>query len=328
MENKRKVILFDTSIATLNLGDEIIMNSIEHEMEEYLKNSYCIRMPVHTPLFHGYQNLLSKKIDRFSDVDYKFVCGTNLLYKNMLRPLPGWNITLFNTKLLKNSVLLGVGSGENSKKVTLYTKMLYSKVLSQDYYHSTRDEKTKEMLEGLGYKAINTGCPTVWSLNNQHCATIPKQKAESAVFSLTHYSNLKDIKNDKIMIEILKRNYKKLYFWPQSILDVDYLKSLEDNEDIIIIPPNLKSYEQILKNDVDYIGNRLHGGIFALQHKKRTIIIAIDHRARNMKKSYSLPIIDRNSIEKKLEKIINSYFETKVLGIDYKKINLWKSQFF
>ena len=94
----------------------------------------------------------------------------------MLRPWPNWNINIFNAKPLKNSILLGVGCGVNSKSVNWYTKLLYKMVLSKDIEHSVRDNKAKEMLENMGFKAINTGCATLWKLSEELCKEIPTKK--------------------------------------------------------------------------------------------------------------------------------------------------------
>ncbi|PDY22114.1 capsular biosynthesis protein [Bacillus cereus] len=322
----KKILLLDTSVATLNMGDDIINISIKNNMEELLKDNYYITMPTHTPLFYKYQNLLyPKKLDIYKNADYKFLCGTNALYTNMLRPLPNWNIHLFNTKLVQNTILFGVGIGENSKNINLYTKTLYKKVLSKEYVHSTRDEKTKVMLENMGFKAENTGCPTLWKLTPEFCKEIPTTKRESVIFTLTYYH--KDIPNDIEMIKILKRSYKKVYFWPQCALDLDYLKELGESEGVTIISPNLENYDAILSEDIDYVGNRLHGGVFALQHKKRAIIIAIDYRAREMKKNYSIPVLDRENIVEELEGKISSEWRTEITGLDFDKIEKWKKQF-
>lgn len=324
----KKILLFDTSIATLNMGDEVIMYSIKENLKEFFKKNYCINMPTHTLNFAWYQNkFLKNRLYSYNNVDYKFVCGTNLLYTNMLRPLPGWNINIFNTEIVKDSVLLGVGSGVNSNRINLYTKLLYKRVLSKEYYHSTRDEKTKIFLEKLGFKAVNTGCPTLWGLTKEHCLKIPKSKAEDVIFTLTNYDYVRDEKNDKKMIQILRKNYKNIYFWPQSMEDLDYLKELNEENGINIVSPNLENYKSILEKDIDYIGSRLHGGIYALQNKKRTIILAIDYRAREMKKTYSIPCIERVCVESDLERMINSEFSTEIKGLDFKKINFWKSQF-
>ncbi|CAG9355515.1 polysaccharide pyruvyl transferase family protein [Clostridium perfringens] len=324
----KKILLFDTSVATLNMGDEVIMNSIKNNMADFLENTYCISMPTHTLNYSKIQSLLSPKtLNEYKNVDYKFVCGTNLLYTNMLRPIPGWNIKITNTEIVKDSVLLGVGHGVNSKKVTLYTKLLYNRVLSKKYYHSTRDEKTKIMLENMGFKAINTGCPTLWGLTDSHCKDIPKEKSNSVIFTLTSYKYAQDREKDKKMIDILRKNYENIFFWPQAIQDLEYLKELNEDNGVKIVSPNLKNYEKILSLDIDYVGSRLHGGIFALQNKKRAIILAIDYRAREMKKTYSIPCIERDEVDSKLDNIINSNFETKITGLDFELINKWLKQF-
>ena len=58
----------------------------------------------------------------------------------------------------------------------------------------------------------------------------------------------------------------------------------------------------------------------------RTIIISIDNRAEDMKKTYNLPIIYRGNIQSELRTYINSTYETKI-KIPIDDINRWKAQF-
>ncbi len=321
----KSILLIDTGIATQNIGDEIINRSIEFNWPELFRKACIYRLSSHTAPYPLWQQLFfSRKNSAFGNADYKFLCGTNALYTNMLRPVPGWNIHLWNYMIYSGTILLGVGAGINSRAVNLYTKYLYSKVLNKEYYHSVRDDYTVELLTKLGYKAINTGCPTMWGFTSEFCKDIPTKKANDVVFSLTGYQP--DVLNDKLMIEILQKNYSNLFFWPQTLADIEYLKSL-GNYRYQIIPPNLCVYDEILDQNVDYIGNRLHGGIRALQHKKRTVIIAIDYRARNMGTHFSLPIIERNKIAHELSERINEDFKTNIVGINQDNINMWKSQF-
>lgn len=81
------------------------------------------------------------------------------------------------------------------------------------------------------------------------------------------------------------------------------------------------------KKNIDYVGNRLYGGIYALQHKCRTIIISIDYRAECMSSDYSFECLKRDDIATALEERINSVWTTSITGIDFKKINKWKEQF-
>lgn len=321
----KKILLLDTSIATFNIGDEIINDSIKQNWPELFLKNYIATYPVHTPPYSWWQQLFfSKKYTNLQNVDYKFLCGTNSLYTNMFRPFPGWNIYPWNSTFLKNTILLGVGAGINSKKVNFYTQKMYRKVLSKDYIHSVRDSYTEDLLNSLGYKAINTGCPTLWGLTSDFCKGIPMEKADNVLFTLT--GKQPDFNNDKLMIEILSKNYKELYFWPQTISDLDYLNSLGDFR-YNLVAPNLSAYDDILTQNIDYVGSRLHGGIRALQHAKRSLIISIDYRAENMGSNYSLPILKREDIAVNLEALINTSRKTEINGLDFSAINKWKSQF-
>lgn len=321
----KSVLMFDTGVATLNLGDEIINYSIKKNWPELYKENYIMTFPTHTPSFHVWQNIIKRKNKIYADADYKFLCGTNILYTNMLRPEPAWNIFISNTKIAKGTVCLGTGIGINSKRTTLYTKKLYDKILSHEYIHSVRDERTKDFLEEMGFRACNTGCPTLWGLAPEFCEGIPERKSERVIFTLTSYEI--DRINDQKMIDILNKNYSEVYFWPQSLRDVDYLKTFNNINKIKVIGPNLFSYDEILSTRIDYVGNRLHGGIFALQHKCRTIIISIDYRAEEMSKIYSFKCIPRDQIFERLETVINTCWKTTIKGLDFKKIEDWKRQF-
>lgn len=321
----KKITLLDTSIGSLNQGDEIINVSIKKNWPELFKENYVVKMATHTPMYTPLQSMLyRKKLSVIKNCDVKILCGTNALYTNMLRPLPTWNINILNCGLAKGTVCLGTGIGINSNKVNLYTRKLYQKVLSHKYVHSARDEKTKVFLENLGFKAINTGCPTLWGLTPEFCAHIPRIKSKNVVFTLTYYS--RDNINDKRMVEILVQNYDKVFFWPQCIKDLEYLQSLGIEHQIEIICPNIFSFDLVLEGDIDYVGNRLHGGIYALQHYCRTIIIAIDYRAREMRKNYAFECIERENIVDCLEEKINSVWETRICGLDFKAIEKWKRQ--
>ncbi len=320
----KKIVLFDPSIATLNIGDEIIKKSIEKNFPE-LNKSYIVNFPTHTPPYYRLQRICKQKMLRtISDADYKFFCGTNALYTSMLRPFPQWNVSIFNSALYKNTILLGVGAGINSKKVNFYTKKLYDRLLSHDYIHSVRDDYTADFLDKLGFRAVNTSCPTMWGLTPEHCTKIPIKKGKDVIFTLTSYDY--DMENDKMMVEILRKNYERLYFWPQTVDDAEYLREIGD-KDIQIVPANLASYDMMLNRDIDYVGNRLHGGIFALQHACRSIIIAIDYRAANMGQSFGLPVIERTDIGEKLDRMINTEWATNINGMNFENIKSWKSQF-
>ncbi len=320
----KKIMIFDTSVASLNKGDEIIMQSCKKHLDFLLKDQFTVSMPTHTPMSHFYQNGYRFGVGcYYSKYDYRFVCGTNLINANLFVPTPLWNVNLFNCRFIKNVICLGVGMGTKKMKPNLYTRMLYKKILSKEYIHSTRDERTAEFLRSMGFKAINTGCATTWDLSNDHCAKIPQIKSENVIFTLTDYK--KDIENDRKMISILKKNYKEVYFWVQGFQDLEYLKNLVDIEDIHIVEPTVTAYEKVLESGVDFVGTRLHAGIKAMQKKCRTIIIAVDNRAVDMKKDIDLITLRRSDIDE-LEALINKTFITKP-NIKNKNMEIWLAQF-
>lgn len=321
----KNYVLFDISQGTQNLGDFIIMDSIMKEMNFLFEGNFLTHFSTHTPIARFYHNFRRNMQSRACDsADKKFICGANTFKNSLLRICPDWNINHFNCKYYKNSIAIGVGMDMNSKKMDSYTKMIYKNILSKEFVHSVRDERTKKMLEDLGFKAINTGCPTLWSLDDDFCKKIPTEKAENVIFTLTFYD--KDQVNDQKLIDILKNNYNKLFFWVQGSEDYEYFKTFQNIEDIEIISPNLESYKRILQKDnIEYVGTRLHAGIFAMKNMRRAIILNIDNRARDMSETYNLNTIDRDKIYM-LEEKINSKFETKV-NIDKSRIREWKNQF-
>ncbi|EDP10488.1 polysaccharide pyruvyl transferase family protein [Amedibacillus dolichus] len=321
----KTVVLFDPSIRSLNMGDHIIMKSAKDELKEIISDKFLIHCATHQPPVTCYQNTrLNPKIKIYDDAQFKFICGSNLLWKNLMIPRPTFNVNLFNTKIYENSILMGVGTNSSNKNANLYTRIIYNRILSEKFYHSVRDERTKRFVESLGFKAINTGCPTMWKFNKEFCKQIPTHKSSKVVFTLTDYSQ--EQREDQELINILVKNYEKVYFWLQGASDEEYFDSLANTKGIIKVAPTLEAYEAILnEGDIDYVGTRLHAGMYAMQHKVRTIILAIDNRVRDMKETYHINTVERTDINS-LDSLVNSTITTQI-SINENNINEWMSQF-
>jgi len=320
------ILILDTSIASNNKGDDIIMECTRKELAPLLDASFEVTLPTHVSPFHWYQVWRnSLYVQRIANCSYKFVGGSNILIPDLLTHFPQWNINLFNYQPMKGCILVGVGAGAGAEgKMSCYTKHIYQKLLNNDYYHSTRDERSKQYIERLGLKAINTGCVTMWMLTPEFCATIPHEKADKVVFTVTASKQLK--KNHQLLLDTLLNNYSEVYFWPQGIEDFGHFKSLENTETVHVLPANKQAYDDYLTNNqTDYVGTRLHGGVYAMRHGRRAIIIAIDERARSINEKNHLNCIDCNHLED-LEGFIQSSFATQV-KMDYESIGLWKKQF-
>lgn len=314
----RKIIRYNPSLTTLNMGDFIIFDSIRRELAELFENAFNIDVSTHLPVSYVFSNLLK-------EADYKFVCGTNLLMGKLNGIFRQWDINIFNAKKLGPAILIGVGWWQYNNNPNIYTKQVYKRVLSKEFYHSVRDNYTKVMLNKMGYSnVICTACPTMWSLTREHCTKIPVSKARNVVTTLTDYN--KDFYADQKLLEILYENYDKVYLWLQGVGDYEYFNKFKNNDKVIIIPPSLKEYDRILENeDVDYVGSRLHGGIRALQKKVRCIIMGVDNRAKEKEKDFHIKVIDRNCVDE-LGNLINTNFKTQI-EIPIAEINRWKKQF-
>ncbi len=316
----KKIKLYSPAISSLNVGDEIIVDSIKKEMSFLFEQSHCIELSTHLPLSKFY-------LDAIGTVDYSFVCGSNLLMGNMNNlSFRQWDIRPTVYDKVGPCILIGVGWWQYNNSLNFYTKKLYQKILSDNYIHSVRDSYTEKKLKDAGFhNVINTGCPTMWSLTVKHCMSIPTKKSNSVIFTLTDYRP--DKEKDNQLLQILKANYEHLYFWLQGSNDLDYITTLDAYDSSIhIIPPKLSEYDKLLETvNVDYVGTRLHGGIRALQKGRRTIIIGVDNRAEEKKLDFNLPVVTRNDL-KGLEKMIISEFKTNIT-IDTDKIDRWKRQF-
>lgn len=313
------ITIMDTSICSTNVGDYIIMDSVRHELNELFVMHQKITVPTQEKIHYtSYQ--------RIKEAEYAFVGGTNLLSSNMNK-YNQWKINLKDTLFLKDVIFMGVGWWQYQEKPNIYTKYLLNKVLNRTIMHSVRDSYTEKQLKSIGISnVLNTACPTMWTLTEEHCNLIPSKKADAVVFTLTDYSVNREL--DQALIDILIKNYETVYFWVQGSGDYEYLNSLDKVEYIKIIAPNLTSYDEILTSnqELDYVGTRLHAGIRALQKKRRSLIVAIDNRAIEKSKDVNLQILNREDIKVKLELLINSEFHTEI-KIPLENIKLWKEQF-
>ncbi|MVM38076.1 polysaccharide pyruvyl transferase family protein [Spirosoma sp. HMF3257] len=316
----KRVFLFEPSIASNNLGDQIIVNSIKKEMWEFFNESQIVEFATHTPLSNRYFYYLGRP-------DYKFVLGSNIVVGKLNHTihLKQWMIDIFTAHNLSNTIFVGVGSQQYGQQINLYTRFMYKRFFHSQFLHSVRDSYTEDALKSIGIKnVINTACPTMWRFNKDYCKSIPKKKSHSVIFTLTDYKP--NVKRDEYFINVLKSNYKNVFFWGQGFHDYSYLKKLANSDGIKLVNPNLESYDNILKGeDVDFVGTRLHGGIRALQLGKRSLILGIDNRAIELQKDFNLPVILDSNI-KDLEMVLNSDINTDIeLPID--NIKKFLSQF-
>ncbi len=311
------MLLFDTSIDSQNMGDLIIKHYCDLALSEITANSNVDRIPTHTLPSSGQMEVLSRAAT-------KIVCGTNLMTPHF-EEFSNWKMPK-NLTGYRDIVTLGVGWGYYCEEISSVSRFVYRTILSRRKLLSVRDGYTEKKFREMGFTNVaNTGCPTLWRLTAEHCATIPTQKAGRVITTLTDYD--RDEQRDRRMIDLLKENYGEVFVWIQGTDDLEYLQSLVDVQTVRIIPRSLEAYTEALKmGDVDYVGSRLHAGIHAMNLGVRSIILAVDNRAIEMGRDFHLPVIRREELEVKMLPMIHSRWQTAV-DLPTEKIAAWKRQF-
>ncbi|MEZ5692239.1 MAG: polysaccharide pyruvyl transferase family protein [Rickettsiales bacterium] len=313
----RNITLFDTSISSDNLGDGIIMDAVRRHLKEIYPPDNFVSVPTHIPLTSAQRGSIKNN-------DMAFVGGTNLLCAYWLLK-PQWKIGIIEALTLPNPILMGVGWRFYQRPTDIATKIFLRKLLSKKYIHSVRDSYTEERLKKINiHNVINTACPTMWQLTPEHCDSIPTERSASVMTTVTAYHHNPEL--DRKWLEVLTNNYEKVYLWPQMSGDDEYVKNMNLGDKIEILEPSLAAYDNALETlDVDFLGTRLHGGIRAMQNKRRTLIIEVDNRAAEIARDTGLPTVKRDDTQKMLS-WINGEVTTK-LTLPWENINRWKSQF-
>lgn len=308
---------FDPSIGSSNLGDQIISLSVKQALSSTLDNIHLISFPTQLKLNRTAVRTIAK-------TDMAIVGGSNLLCPSLLN-YRQWKIGLLEALTLKNTMLFGVGWHSYGKEADKFSQFIYRKLLNNGNYHSVRDEYTKKQLERIGIpNVINTGCPTLWTLTEEHCREINTEKQLNVVFTLSDWR--KNPENDLKLLMLLKKHYDQVYFWPQGKGDLEYLHNLEsDIANVVILGASVAAFDkQMQTRDCDYIGTRLHGGIRALHHKCRSLILGVDNRAIEMQRDFNIPVVAPED-ESAIEQWILSP-QTVKINLNWQNIQLWKQQ--
>lgn len=152
----------------------------------------------------------------------------------------------------------------------------------------------------------------MWSLTPDVCEKIPVKKARNVIVTLSGYTDQQNPTQDQKMISILEREYERIYFFAQTSVDMEYFHSLRRTKEATVIY-SLKNYRLLCENaDVDYVGTRLHGGIYAMQHGVRTLIVEIDHRARGFRELNHINTVKRDKMDE-LSDLLNGTIKTEII---------------
>ncbi len=309
------VTILNPSICSPNLGDQIIIDSVQKILEDIFVEALFIHIQT--------QDIISKNSYKFiRQSQFSFVGGTNLLSSNM-NFYNQWKVNGWDSLFMKEIILMGVGWWQYQKQPNLYTKLLLTNVLNKKKLHSVRDSYTEKQLKSIGISnVVNTSCPTMWGLTEEHCAKIPEKKSDAVLVTFTEYNQ--NSKYDSQLLNLLTKKYNKIYFWTQQPKDYEYMYNLAGDK-VTYVSPNVKALDVVLNSEIDYVGTRLHAGIRALQHQKRSLILSVDNRALEIAKDTHLPVLIRDDLEA-IAKWIDSNYKAKI-KLPLSQITEWKNQF-
>jgi polysaccharide pyruvyl transferase WcaK-like protein len=277
----RRFHLIDTSVASDNVGDRIIVEAARRQLSPVLADAHICRSSGH----HGpgaFGRDLVKK------ADLVLMLGTNVL---SARCWLNHHFIWRDLMVLRGKVvLLGVGGNRDFEKMDWRRCWFLGQLLSREHVHSVRDSVGERIVRQAGHKVINTSCPTLWTPP----AAVPEGKAHCAVFTLSAH---KPHKTAARLIATLLQLYPEVWCCPQQPRDLDYLRKLPGHDHVRIVAANLPSHDALLAAaPIDVVDTRLHGTIRALHHNRRSLAIVIVNRARDIGAEVGLPIIGRDEI--------------------------------
>jgi polysaccharide pyruvyl transferase WcaK-like protein len=311
------VALLDTAAGSTNLGDAIIMDAVRPEIADLFPNAMVLTIASHEPM--------SRRNRRFArEATWTIAGGTSLLSSRMWFRA-SWRITPIDAPAL-DITLLGAGWHQYQRAPGPYSRRLLRSVLRRDGLHSVRDEYTRRMLSSIGItNTVNTGCPTLWGLSPARCARVPRAKGKAVVATVNSHRGLDSPAADRRLLQVLKHRYERVFVWIQTHTDYEYARSLADG--LEFVSPNVSALDALLESDLDldYVGVRLHAGIRALQKGRRSIIVEIDNRAREMGADVGLPTVGRTDFGQ-LERMIEDDLYLN-LRLPQAQIDRWRSQF-
>jgi len=312
----KRFALLDTAVASTNLGDRIIMEAVRRELATLVGRAFPFDVAT-----HEWMGAKSRSIVRRADLA---VAGGTSLLSSHIGFRSTWKLSPRDSLAGLDVVLMGAGWRAYQGAPDPYSRWLLRRALSRKRTHSARDSYTEGKLRALGFEnVLNTGCPTLWALSDEALARIPREKGEAVVTTLN--AQFADPARDRDLLHRLLRRYETVQIWPQSDDDYGYARSL-GVEGLRFVEPTLEAYDALLRAapSLDYVGLRLHGGIRALQHVRRAVIIEVDNRAASMGCDFRLPTVARDDNDA-LDRLITEPFETR-LQLPRSAIEDWKSR--
>jgi len=310
-------VLFNPSLPPApNVGNRIIIESVEREIRALLPGPPPVHVPVARLPDPGTRALLR-------EAHLVFLGGACHLTSHQWLFRPWRDVAAMAGKV----VVMGTGWWRYESNPDLWTRRFYRKLFNPDVVHAVRDDYAGAKLRSIGVRAVNTGCPSLWTLTPEHCKRIPTEKSDAVLMTLTSYRQ--DPARDRELFDILNRHYGKLYLGLLQKRDYPYARHILPGGKSFpeCVDPALEALDEMLGAAIglDYVGTRLHAYIRAVQHGRRSINIGVDLRAIEMDRGLFSMLVQRGDWPS-LEQTIVGKWQTR-LGVPFETISRWKNQF-
>lgn len=113
--------LFDTSIASSNVGDYIIMDAVKEQLSKIDNLPQIVSLPTHDSFGKEGRGLLSQS-------EASIIGGTNLLSSHLLK-YKQWKFKYMDLPWLSNCILMGVGWWQYQSVPDFFTSLVWKRVL-------------------------------------------------------------------------------------------------------------------------------------------------------------------------------------------------------
>jgi len=325
-----KIAIFDPALwdndgtPSINLGDLIIKQGVDNILKELFPGANIFRISTHRPPSGA---LLKNAIT----ADLCLVSGTNLLSSQVLT-YNQWklfdNMFEYSDPPDLNAVLCGVGWWQYQNAPDVVTRWYYKRLLARGGPHALRDGYSARHLASCGLDGLyNTSCPTMWGLDGRSTSRIGRSK--TCLFTLTDYA--RDIVNDNWLIAFLATKYESLIYFPQGSHDAEYIVSLDAyakyQSCIEMLPHEPGVLDELeRRRDWDYIGTRLHAGIWSMTKGHSALILSVDNRAAEIGRETGLGVVERGDHDAIERWLLGCNLSSSQIVLPKDAINLWKER--
>lgn len=303
--------MIDPSISSFNVGDKIVSHYCERHLKQIFPDAFFIKVS-------AYNKVDDRTIEIIRQSEHIFFCGTAPITSEISFrwPIERWDYS-------RKVTMMGVGWNNTAEPdLTSRAVQIYDSNLSQNYYHAVRDNLSKDKLGYINRLFVNTSCPSMWDINKLR---IDNKKYNWVVFTLN--SARSNAYFDQKIYKMLMKKYEgRVIFFAQSPKDYGYFMSIMNEKPAHICQSSFEAYSDVLRHGCDYVGTRLHGGIHALNHYLKTVIVGVDNRAVSLADDFGLPVIEyQQGIDYMIEQKLSNYEINIELPTD--NIQKWKDQF-